>query len=226
MAILLAEPDDAEARRMLEALAAEGFECERVATGIAALDRAPACEALVAEIALPGLPGLELVRRLRNSGITTPLIFVTALCDPEHRVRGLEAGGDDYLGRPFAMAELVARLRALIRRSRMPPRPRQVGLADLVWEPDHRRVTRGGRRLDLTPKEYALLTLLLARPGQVVSRDEMALALWSGGRQRPELRSPNALDAQVRRLRAKVDGPFPVPLLQTVRGQGLMIESR
>jgi two-component system copper resistance phosphate regulon response regulator CusR len=226
MTILIAEPNDAEARRMIEALEAEGFVCEQAATGTLALARASGCEALVAEIALPGLAGPELARRLRAGGITTPLIFVTALCDPEHKVKGLEAGADDYLGKPFAMAELIARLRALIRRSRMPSRPRRLGVADLVWEPDHRRVTRGGQRLDLTPKEYALLALLLERPGQVVSRDEIALALWGGGRARADLRSPNALDAQVRRLRAKVDSPFDRALIQTMRGQGLMLEAR
>ncbi len=226
MAVLIAEPDEVDARRMVEGLTSEGFICEWVKAGPEALARASACEALVAEIALPGLPGMDLVRRLRESGITTPLIFVTTLCTPEHRVRGLEAGADDYLCKPFTMPELAARLRALIRRSRMPSRLRRVGVADLVWEPDLRRVHRGERRLDLTPKEYTLLALLLERPGQVVSRDEMALALWGGENQRPDLRSPNALDAQIRRLRAKVDGPLDRPLLHTQRGRGLVIEAR
>jgi two-component system copper resistance phosphate regulon response regulator CusR len=226
MAILIAEPDEAEARRMIEGLAREGFRCEWAKTGPEALAGASACEALIAEIALPGLSGMELVVRLRESGITTPLIFVTALCTPEHRVRGLEAGADDYLCKPFTLPELAARLRALIRRSRMPSRLRRVGVADLVWEPDVRRVHRGDHRLDLTPKEYTLLALLLERPGQVVSREEMALALWGGEKHRPDLRSPNALDAQIRRLRAKVDDPFDHPLLHTQRGRGLVIEVR
>ena len=226
MAILIAEPDDAEAQRTMEGLASEGFVCERARTGPEALARAFACEALVAEIALPGLPGLDLARRLRASGITTPLMFLTTLCDLDHRVRGLEAGADDYLGKPFTLAELAARLRALIRRSRMPARPRRLGMADLVWEPDLRRVLRGDRRLDLTSKEYALLALLLERQGQVVSREEVALTLWGRDRNKADLRSPNALDAQVRRLRAKVDDPFDRPLLHTLRGQGLMMEAR
>ncbi|MCC6514252.1 MAG: response regulator transcription factor [Geothrix sp.] len=226
MVVLIAEPDEAEARRMLEGLTSEGFLCEWARTGPEALARASACEALVAEIALPGVSGMDLVGRLRDSGITTPLIFVTALCTPEHRVRGLEAGADDYLCKPFTLPELAARLRALIRRSRMPSRVRRVGVADLVWEPDLRRVHRGEQRLDLTPKEYTLLALLLERPGQVVSREEMALALWGGEKHRPDLRSPNALDAQIRRLRAKVDDPFDRPLLHTQRGRGLVIEVR
>ncbi len=226
MAILIAEPDEAEALRMIEGLTSEGFICERAKSGPEALVRASNYEALVAEIALPGLPGMDLVRRLRGSGITTPLIFVSTLCTPEHRVRGLEAGADDYLCKPFTLNELAARLRALIRRSRMPSRPRRVGVADLVWEPDLRRVNRGDRRLDLTPKEYTLLALLLEQQGQVVSRDEMALALWGGEKNRPELRSPNALDAQIRRLRAKVDGPSERPLLHTQRGRGMVVEAR
>ncbi|MFN7957996.1 MAG: response regulator transcription factor [Holophagaceae bacterium] len=226
MAILIAEPNEVDARRMLEGLASEGFQCEWAESGPAALARAAACEALVAEIALPGLSGMELVRRLRESGTTTPVIFVTELCTPEHRVRGLEAGADDYLCKPFTMPELAARLRALIRRSRMPSRHRRVGVADLVWEPDLRRVHRGEQRLELTPKEYTLLTLLMEHPGQVVSRDEMALALWGGENHRPDLRSPNALDAQIRRLRAKVDGSSEHPLLHTHRGRGLILESR
>ena len=226
MAILIAAPDTAEAQRMIEGLTSEGFICEHAKSGMEALARAAACEAMVVEIFLPGLPGMDLVRRLRASGITTPLIFVSTLCTPEHRVRGLEAGADDYLGKPFTLPELAARLRALIRRSRMPSRPRRVAVADLVWEPDLRRVNRGGRRLDLTPKEYTLLALLLEQHGQVVSRDEMAVALWGGEKHQPELRSPNALDAQIRRLRAKVDGPSERPLLHTQRGRGMVIEAR
>lgn len=226
MAILIAEPDESEARSMVEGLTTEGFMCERVATGPDALARASASEALVAEIALPGLPGLDLARRMRETGITTPLIFVTSLSTPEHRVLGLEAGADDYLSKPFTLPELAARLRALIRRSQMPSRPRRLGLADLVWEPDLRRVSRGDHRLDLTAKEYTLLALLLEKQGQVVSREEIAMTLWGRTRERPDLRSPNALDAQVRRLRAKVDGPFDRPLLHTLRGLGLMIEAR
>jgi DNA-binding response OmpR family regulator len=226
MAILIAEPDEAEAQRILQGLTQEGFTCERVETGLLALTRASTCEALVAEIALPELPGLELARRLRKAGITTPLIFISALCTPEHRVRGLEAGADDYLCKPFTLAELSARVRALVRRSRMPSRPQRVLLGDLTWEPDRRQVSRAGERLDLTPKEYALLSLLLERVGQVVSREVIASALWGAGKDRPDHRSPNAMDAQVRRLRAKVGGPFARPLLHTLRGQGLMLEVR
>jgi len=224
MSILIAEPDERESLRLLEGLTSEGFTCERSASAHDALARASAFEALISEIALPGLPGLEMARRLREAGITTPLIFVSALCAPEHRVRGLEAGADDYLCKPVSLPELSARLRALIRRSRMPPRPKRIVLADLVWEPELRRVVRANHRLELTPKEYALLALLLERHGLVVSREDIVLALWGHARNRSDPHSPNTLDAQVRRLRAKLDGPFDKPLLQTLRGQGLRID--
>jgi len=226
MAILIAEPDATEAQHMIEGLASEGFVCVRAASALDALARASAHEALVSDVTHPDLPGLDLVRRLRESAISTPLILVTALCSPEHRVRGLEAGADDYLCKPYALPELAARLRAVIRRSRMPSRTRRVGLADLVWEPDLRRMSRGEQRLDLTPKEYALLALLLEHQGELVSREAMAMVLWGREQNRPELRSPNALDAQVRRLRAKVDGPSERPLIHTLRGQGLVLEAR
>lgn len=226
MAILIAEPNKAEAQQMLQGLSAHGFTCELAETGPQALARAAGCEALVAEVALPGLSGLDLARRLRLGGITTPLIFVSSLCAPEHRVLGLEAGADDYLCKPFTLPELSARLRALIRRSRMPSRPLRVQVGDLIWEPERRSVSRAGTSLDLTPKEYAVLSLLLEHAGQVVHRDTIALALWGAGKDLPDLRSPNAMDAQVRRLRAKLDGPFGQPLLHTLRGQGLMLEAR
>jgi len=226
MAILIAVPDDGEAQEMMVGLGALGFACERTPTGAMALTLASTCEALIADTVLPDMPGLELAQKLREEGLSTPLILLEHQCSPERRALGLEAGADDFLCKPFALLELAARLRALIRRSRMPSRARYLAVADLVWEPDLRRVSRVGQRLDLTPMEYALLSLLLERLGQVVSREEMALALWGGGKELPELRSPNALDAQVRRLRAKVDGPFSLPLLRTLRGKGMKIEAR
>jgi DNA-binding response OmpR family regulator len=225
MAVLIAAPDDGEAQAIIEGLGAHGIACERTPSAIQALARASACEALVAEMELPDLQGLDLARRWRSQGHGRPLILLGAPCSPEHRAAGLEAGADDFVCRPFTLPELAARLRALIRRSHMPSRNRRLGVADLVWEPDQRRVSRGGKRLDLTPKEYALLTLLLERPGEVVSRGDMARALWGCSEERPEWRSPNALDAQVRRLRAKVDGPFDRPLLLTFRGQGMRLDS-
>jgi two-component system copper resistance phosphate regulon response regulator CusR len=124
------------------------------------------------------------------------------------------------------MAELVARVKALIRR-RAPAGTRHIlRVGDLVWEPDRRRVERGDARLDLTPQEFAVLTLLLERQGQIVSREALGRVLWGGSAEHPALRSPNALDAMIRRLRAKVDAPFPTALIHTCRGQGLILEAR
>jgi len=224
MAVLIATRETGEAQAMIEGLGAQGIPCQGVPSGSMALALGPGCEALVAEMGLPDLPGLELARRWRADAHGRPLILLGSQCSPEHRAAGLEAGADDYVCRPFTLPELAARLRALIRRCPMALPNWTLVVADLVWDPHQRRVSRGGQRLDLTPKEYALLCLFMENPGRVVSREEMAMALWGGGEDGPEQRSPNALDAQVRRLRAKVDGPFPRPLLHTLRGQGLKLE--
>lgn len=167
-----------------------------------------------------------MVRHMREAGIATPVLFVSALCSAEQRVRGLEAGADDYLDKPYAMAELVARVRALIRRLAPSLAGRAQRVADLVWDPTRRRIERDGQRLELTPKEFAVLTLLLERRGQIVSREELGRILWGGSLERPALRSPNAMDAMIRRLRSKVDTPFARPLIHTCRGQGLILEAR
>lgn len=226
MAILIADPDHREALRLQAGLAAEGLLSECVPDGREALARAGGAEALIAEVDLPGLPGLDLVRRLRDRHPALPILLHAALAAPEDRARGLEAGADDYLSKPCATMELAARIRAVLRRCRAMGPPVQIEVGDLVWEPGARRILRAGRRLDLTVKEYALAALLLEHRGQPVGRQEMAKALWGAGQARPDFRSPNALDAQVRRLRAKLDPPDLPPLLHTLRGIGLMLDAR
>lgn len=226
MAILIADPDDREALRLQAGLALEGFRTERVADGSTAEVRAPQTELLVAEVDLPGLGGLDLVRHLRDRKVGTAVIFHATRASAEDRARGLEAGADDFLAKPCATVELAARIRAVLRRCHPAVPLSRVQIADLVWEPDHRLIHRGSRRLDLTVKEYALAALLLERHGQPVHREDMAMALWGSGQAKPDLRSPNALDAQVRRLRAKLDGPGEPPLLHTLRGVGLVLEAR
>ena len=226
MSILLVEPDRQEAERLAAGLAKEGFACAWSADGQGILNHTGSLSALVMELALPEGSGLDLIRSLRKGQADLPVLIHAARCSSEDRVLGLEAGADDFLCKPCTVAELAARLRAVLRRRRPRPRQGRIRLADLVWEPALRRVSRGGKRLDLTPKEYALLALLLEHRGEVVERDRLALALWGASREGlPEVRSPNALDAQIRRLRAKLDVPGSLPLLHTLRGQGLIIES-
>jgi len=223
MRILIVEDEAKTAHHLRDGLAEAGFEPHLFQDGPSALDAAlmESFDALVVDIMLPGFSGLELVSKLRRKGVQVPVLFLSAKGALEDRIRGLEGGGDDYLVKPFALPELVARLRALLRRGTIPSKDR-VQVGDLVWEPVQRRISRLGKRVDLTPKEYALATLLMRNPGEVVTRDQMAQAVWglSSGV------DPNAMDVQVRRLRKKLDDPYPVKLIHTLRGIGLVLEFR
>jgi len=174
------------------------------------------------DVMLPGLSGLELVRKFRAAGFPTPVIFLSAKGEPTDRVRGLEEGGDDYLAKPYSFPEVLARIQALLRRATMQMPPPRVEVADLLWEPEAYRITREGRRVLLSPKEYQLAALLLESRGQVVSRKQIADRVW--GLDIPA--DGNALDVQVRRLRTKLDDPFEKKLLHTVRGIGVILEDR
>ena len=224
MRILIVEDEAKTARHLCEGLAAAGFEATLRGDGPSALEAALALrpEALVVDVMLPGFSGLDLVTRLRAQGVTVPVLFLSAKGSLEDRIRGLEGGGDDYLVKPYALSEVAARLRALLRRGAPAAAPDRVQVGDLVWEPDQRRVTRLGRRVDLTPKEYALATLLLRHPGEVVTRDQMAQAVWGLS----AVADPNALDVQVKRLRRKLDDPYDLRLIHTLRGVGLVLEVR
>ena len=226
MTVLIVEPDSQEADRLAVGLSAEGFTCEWTEDGTEALRRAPSMGALVMESTLPGLSGLDVVRSLREHHLSVPVIFHAARCSPDDRVRGLEAGADHFLSKPCTIPELAARIRAVLRRRQPASRLARIRVADLLWEPALRRVSRSGHRIDLTPKEYALVALLLDHRGEVVSRELIAQALWCQSPGHVEIRSTNAMDVQIRRLRAKLDGPFATPLLHTLRGLGLVIESR
>jgi two-component system copper resistance phosphate regulon response regulator CusR len=164
---------------------------------------------------------LSLVQRLRASDHALPAIFLSAKGSLEDRLQGLAAGGDDYLAKPYSILEVVARLRSITRRSQGPgPQSHQV--ADLIWDPASRRITRSGERIDLTPKEYAIMILLLEHAGEVVGRGQMVQAVWGIDC----AVDPNAVDVQILRLRRKVDDPYPVKLIHTLRGVGLLLEPR
>ncbi|CAB3699542.1 DNA-binding response regulator [Achromobacter marplatensis] len=175
---------------------------------------------IVLDVMLPGVDGFGILASVRAQK-DTPILMLTARDAVEDRVRGLEGGADDYLVKPFAFSELLARVQALLRRGRT-QEPTLLRLADLELDLARRRAQRGGRRLDLTAKEFSLLALLLRRQGQVLSRTTLAEQVWDMNFDS----DTNVIDVAVRRLRSKLDDPFDAKLLHTVRGMGYVLESR
>jgi two-component system, OmpR family, copper resistance phosphate regulon response regulator CusR len=175
---------------------------------------------VVLDVMLPGLDGWAVLRTLRREGHEMPVLFLTARDQVEDRVRGLELGADDYLVKPFAFSELLARVRTLLRRGKT-KEPEVFGVADLELDLLRRRVTRAGVRIDLTAKEFALLELLLRRQGEVLPRSLIASQVWDMNFDS----DTNVIEVAVRRLRAKVDDPFEPKLIRTVRGMGYVLEA-
>jgi two-component system, OmpR family, response regulator MprA len=215
-ASVLVVDDDASLRRMLDrTLSAEGFDVETAADGggaLVAVERSLP-EVIVLDVGLPGMDGLAVCRRLRAKGVSTPIIMLTARDAVPDRVAGLESGADDYLVKPFATEELIARMRALTRRGHT--EAGELAVAGLTLNSDARIAFRDGRRVELTERETALLELLMLHPRQVVSRDDAIEALWAGAA------TPNLVDRYVGRLREKLGGP---ELIRTVRGVGFMLD--
>jgi two-component system copper resistance phosphate regulon response regulator CusR len=176
-------------------------------------------ELIVLDVMLPRLDGWSVVKQLRAKK-QTPVLFLTARDDIEDRVKGLELGGDDYLIKPFAFVELLARIRTLLRRG--PPREvEHVAIADLEIDVIRRRVKRAGQRIDLTPREFALLHLLAERRGEVLSRTQIASYVWDMNFDS----DTNVVEVAIRRLRAKIDEPHALKLIHTVRGMGYVLDT-
>jgi len=215
---VLVVDDDPPLRRMLaRTLKAEGYEVTVAGDGGAALaetERTPP-DVIVLDVAMPGLDGLSVARRLRSKGNATPILMLTARDAVPDRVAGLEAGADDYLVKPFESIELVARIRALLRRGQV---QRVASHGDLQVDPDARSAIRGGRTIELTPREAELLALLVRSAGRVVSRGEAIAELWPDGPRPTE----NAIDQHITVLRAKLGRP---PLIRTVRGVGFTVRA-
>lgn len=218
MRVLIIEDDAETAAQLGSALEGSGHRAEHVADGDTGLTRARAGghDALIVDRMLPGLDGLSLVRALRAEGNRVPVLFLTALDQVDERVSGLEGGGDDYLVKPFAFNELLARLQALLRRREAPPADTRLKVADLELDRLKREVRRGGKLVPLQAREFLMLEYLMLHAGQVVTRAMLLQEVW-GYHFDPQT---NVVDVHVSRLRARIDGESQAPLLHTVRGTG------
>jgi two-component system copper resistance phosphate regulon response regulator CusR len=176
---------------------------------------------IILDVMLPRMDGWGVLQALTQAGITTPVIFLTAKDQVEERVRGLELGAADYLVKPFSFAELLARVRNVLRRGPGAMESSVLQVADLEVDVLRRRVTRAGRRIDLTPKEFGLLELLVRRQGEVLPRSLIASLVWDMNFDS----DTNVIEVAMRRLRAKVDEGFEIRLIQTVRGMGYVLEA-
>ena len=221
MHALLVEDDATIAEFIERGLREAGFAVDRAADGEAGLASAVAepYDVAIVDLMLPKRDGLSLIDEIRRRGILTPVLILSARRSVDDRVRGLQAGGDDYLTKPFAFSELLARVQALLRRATRAPEPTTLTVDDLVLDLLSRRVTRGGTAVDLRPREFALLEFLMRNAGKVVSKTMILSHVWDYSFD-PQT---NIVDVLVSRLREKVDKPFPKKLLQTVRGVGYVL---
>jgi DNA-binding response OmpR family regulator len=222
MRLLLIEDDATIASFIEKGLREAGFAVDKAADGEEGLHLALTApyDAAVVDIMLPKMDGLTLIEELRSRGVTTPVLILSAKRSVDDRVRGLQRGGDDYLTKPFAFAELLARVQALIRRASATPEPTSLTYGDLSMDFLKREVVRGGRRIELQPREFALLEYLLRNAGRVVTKTMILEHVWDYQFD-PQT---NVVDVLVSRLRKKVDRDFPIKLIHTVRGVGYVLK--
>jgi len=222
MRVLIIEDDEKTARAIASGLEAGGFSAAVAHTGEEGffLLNAEPFDLVVLDWMLPGRDGIEILRTLRARGSRTPVLLLTARDAVEDRVLGLESGADDYLVKPFAFAELLARIRSLLRRA-SPAEALKKTVADLMVDLEARRVSRAGRPIDLTPREFDLLAYLLRQPGQVVTREMLAREVWGEANRITPL--DNVIDVHIAHLRRKVDEGQAAKLIHTVRGVGFVL---
>lgn len=225
MRALIIEDDARTAEYVAAALSRAGFACVHAADGeegLAALLQGDDWDVAVTDVMLPKLDGVELIRCARGAGKRVPVIFLSARGSVEAKVAGLEAGGDDYLAKPFSVTELVARVQALVRRATPSVTPDELRVEDLVFDPVTRKATRGGRKIPLQPLEARLLEYLMRNRGRIVSKTTILDRVWDYSF------SPhtNAVEVCVCRLRDKIDGGAAVKLLHTERKIGYVLEPR
>src|SRR5881394_548627 len=223
MRILVIEDEKKTAAFLAKGLREAGFAVDLARDGETGLDRARATrfDLLIVDVMLPNKDGWDVVAELRRDGMRTPILFLTARDSVRDRVKGLELGADDYLVKPFAFSELLARVRSILRRG--PGRPGDdLLVGELNIDFRRHKAERAGQRLDLTPKEFALLSLLARHAGEVLSRTLIAEQVWDMNFDS----DTNVVDVHVRRLRSKVDDPFQHKMIHTVRGVGYVCETR
>jgi two-component system copper resistance phosphate regulon response regulator CusR len=221
MKLLVVEDEEKAAQAICKGLGESGFDVEHAADGEDGLRlaRERAYDAIVLDIMLPKRDGWSVLTELRREGRGTPILVLTARDEVPDRVKGLELGADDYLVKPFSFAELVARVRSLVRRGGA-PRPGKFTISDLELDESTQTARRGGVTLELTPREFSLLALLARQPGQVWSRAQISERIWHMEYDGVS----NVIDVHVRHLRAKVDDPFEKKLIRTVRGVGYALD--
>lgn len=222
MKILVVEDERKMGEYLKQGLDEAGFVVDLVRDGIDGLHQALTSEydLVILDVMLPGMDGWQILQSMRKAKKDVPVLFLTARDHVDDRVKGLEMGADDYLVKPFAFSELLARVRTLLRRGEKNRGPDVLCAADLELDLMRRRVTRGGVKVDLTAKEFALLELLLRRQGEVLPRSLIASQVWDMNFDS----DTNVIEVAVRRLRSKVDDGFPVKLIHTVRGMGYVLD--
>jgi two-component system, OmpR family, copper resistance phosphate regulon response regulator CusR len=223
MRVLVVEDERKTAAYLQKGLSEQGFVADVAHDGEDGLHLARSGNygLVILDVMLPQKDGWTILAEMRRSGLQTPVLFLTARDTIPERVKGLELGADDYLVKPFAFSELLARVRNILRRG--PARqPETLRIADIEVDLLAHKATRAGRRLDLTPKEFALLSLLASRAGEVLSRTFIAERVWDMNFDS----DTNVVDVAVRRLRGKVDDPFASKLIHTIRGVGYVLEER
>ncbi len=222
MKILVVEDEAKTGTYLKQGLVEAGFVVDLVTNGFDGLHLATSesYDLGILDVMLPGIDGWQILQGIRRAGNDMPVLFLTARDQVEDRVKGLELGADDYLVKPFAFAELLARVRTLLRRGTKSKDAEFLRAADLELDLLRRRVMRGGKRIDLTAKEFALLELLLRRQGEVLPRSLIASQVWDMNFDS----DTNVVEVAVRRLRAKIDDDFEPKLIRTVRGMGYVLE--